>query len=40
MQILVEAMNERGINGEEKEDFVYVFQNVFRPVTVEEEIAK
>jgi len=40
MRILVEAMNERDIKGEEKEDFVYVFQNVFRPVTVEEEIAK
>ena len=40
MHILVEAMNERGIKGEEKEDFVYVFQNVFRAVTVEEEITK
>lgn len=40
MRILVEAMNERGIKEEEKEDFVYLFQNVFRPLTVEEEIAK
>lgn len=40
MRILVEAMNERGIKEEEKEDFVYLFQNVFRPLTVEEEIVK
>ena len=40
MQILSQAMDERGIAGEEKKDFVNVFQNVFRAVTVEAEIDK
>ena len=40
MQILTQAMDESGINGEEKEDLVYIFQNVFRSVTVEEEITR
>jgi predicted SnoaL-like aldol condensation-catalyzing enzyme/truncated hemoglobin YjbI len=40
MKILTQAMDERGITGEEKEDFVYIFQNVFKPVTVETQIAK
>lgn len=40
MQILSQAMDERGIAGEVKADFVDVFQSVFRSVTVEEEIVK
>jgi predicted SnoaL-like aldol condensation-catalyzing enzyme/truncated hemoglobin YjbI len=40
MQILVKAMDDRGIVGEVKKDFVDAFQNVFREVTVEEEILK
>lgn len=40
MQILSQTMNERGIVGDVKTDFVDVFQSVFRPLTVEEEIAK
>lgn len=40
MQILSQAMDERGIAGDVKQDFVEVFQNVFRSVTVEAEIAK
>ena len=40
MQILSQAMDERGIVGEVKKDFVDVFQSVFRPVTVEAEIAE
>jgi predicted SnoaL-like aldol condensation-catalyzing enzyme/truncated hemoglobin YjbI len=40
MQILTQAMDESCINGEEKEDLVYIFQNVFRSVTVEEEITR
>ena len=40
MKILAQAMDERGITGDEKEDFVYIFQNVFKPVTVEMQIAK
>ena len=40
MQILSQAMDERGIVGEVKTDFVDIFQNVFRQVTVEAEIAK
>jgi predicted SnoaL-like aldol condensation-catalyzing enzyme/truncated hemoglobin YjbI len=40
MQILSQAMDERGIVGEVKNDFVDVFQNILRPVTVEAEIAK
>ena len=40
MQILVKAMDDRGIAGEVKKDFVDAFQNVFREVTVEEEILK
>jgi predicted SnoaL-like aldol condensation-catalyzing enzyme/truncated hemoglobin YjbI len=40
MQILVTTMDDRGIAGEVKKDFVDAFQNVFREVTVEEEILK
>jgi predicted SnoaL-like aldol condensation-catalyzing enzyme/truncated hemoglobin YjbI len=40
MQILSQAMDERGIVGEVKDDFIEVFQNMFRAVTVEQEIAK
>jgi predicted SnoaL-like aldol condensation-catalyzing enzyme len=40
MQILTQAMDERGITADVKEDFVGVFQNVFRSVTVESEISK
>ncbi len=40
MQILSQAMDERGIAGEVKTDFVDVFQSVFRAVTVETEITK
>lgn len=40
MQILTQAMDERGIVGEVKTDFIDVFQNVFRAVTVETEIGK
>jgi predicted SnoaL-like aldol condensation-catalyzing enzyme/truncated hemoglobin YjbI len=39
-QILSQAMDERGIVGDVKLDFVEVFQNVFRGVTVEEELVK
>lgn len=38
MKILTQAMDERGIAGEEKSDFVEIFQNIFRKVTVESEI--
>lgn len=38
MGILVEAMNERGISGETKSDFIRVFQHGFRMVTVESEM--
>jgi predicted SnoaL-like aldol condensation-catalyzing enzyme/truncated hemoglobin YjbI len=40
MQILSQTMDERGIAGEVKTDFVDVFQRVFRPVTVEAELVK
>jgi predicted SnoaL-like aldol condensation-catalyzing enzyme len=40
MKIIIHAMDERGITGEEKHDFVTVFENIFRPVTVEEELTK
>jgi predicted SnoaL-like aldol condensation-catalyzing enzyme/truncated hemoglobin YjbI len=40
MRILSQAMDERGIVGEVKADFVDVFQSVFKSVTVEAEIAK
>lgn len=40
MQILSQAMDEKGIVGDVKTDFVDVFQSVFRPLTVEAEIAK
>ncbi len=40
MKILMQAMDERGIAGEEKKDFVYLFQTIFRAVTVEAEIGK
>ena len=40
MQILTQAMDERGIAGEVKTDFVDVFQGIFRAVTVEAEIVK
>jgi predicted SnoaL-like aldol condensation-catalyzing enzyme/truncated hemoglobin YjbI len=38
MVIITQAMDERGIKGEEKMDFVDIFQNIFRAVTVESEI--
>jgi predicted SnoaL-like aldol condensation-catalyzing enzyme/truncated hemoglobin YjbI len=38
MGILTTAMDERGIRGEEKEEFVAVFQTAFRSLTVEAEI--
>jgi predicted SnoaL-like aldol condensation-catalyzing enzyme/truncated hemoglobin YjbI len=40
MEILTQAMDERGITGDVKQDFVEIFQNVFRSVTVEAEIGK
>lgn len=40
MQILTQAMDERGIAGDVKQDFVETFQNVFRSVTVEAEMSK
>lgn len=40
MQILSKAMDERGIGEDVKHDFVEVFQNVFRSVTVETELVK
>ena len=38
MQIIENAMDERGIMAEEKRDFIFIFENSFRPVTVEEEL--
>jgi predicted SnoaL-like aldol condensation-catalyzing enzyme len=38
MGILSTAMDERGIRGEEKEEFIGIFQNRFRALTVEAEI--
>jgi predicted SnoaL-like aldol condensation-catalyzing enzyme/truncated hemoglobin YjbI len=38
MGILSKAMDERGIKGKVKDDFIYVFENVFKSVTVESEI--
>jgi len=38
MQILTQAMDEIGIKRDEKQDFVSIFQTVFRAVTVEEEM--
>jgi predicted SnoaL-like aldol condensation-catalyzing enzyme/truncated hemoglobin YjbI len=40
MQILSQAMDERGIAGDAKTDFVEIFQNVFKSVTVEAELVK
>ncbi len=40
MEILMQAMDERGIAGDVKQDFVETFQNVFRSVTVESEMSK
>jgi predicted SnoaL-like aldol condensation-catalyzing enzyme/truncated hemoglobin YjbI len=40
MQILTQAMDEKGITGDVKQDFVETFQNVFRSVTVEAEMSK
>jgi predicted SnoaL-like aldol condensation-catalyzing enzyme/truncated hemoglobin YjbI len=40
MQILSQAMDERGIAGEVKSDFIDVFENVLRGVTVQTEMAK
>ncbi len=40
MDILTQAMDERGIRGKEKEDFIFIFQNVFRQLTVESELTK
>lgn len=36
--ILSNAMDEKGIRGKAKEDFIYIFENVFKSVTVENEI--
>ena len=38
MGIITQAMDERGIMGEEKKDFIGIFQNIFRQGTVEAEI--
>lgn len=38
MGIIAAAMEERGIRGEEKEEFIAIFQTVFRSLTVESEI--
>jgi hemoglobin len=38
MEIISQAMDERGIAGEEKVDFIAIFQTVFRQATVESEI--
>lgn len=38
MDIIETAMDERGIKGDEKQDFVNVFEHVFKAVTVEEEM--
>lgn len=40
IEILMQAMDERGIAGDVKQDFVETFQNVFRSVTVESEMSK
>jgi predicted SnoaL-like aldol condensation-catalyzing enzyme/truncated hemoglobin YjbI len=40
MQILMQTMDERGIAGDVKQDFVEIFQNVFRSVTIEAEMDK
>ncbi len=38
MEIITGAMDERNIKGEDKDDFVSIFENVFRTVTVETEM--
>jgi hypothetical protein len=38
MQIIENAMDEYGIKAEEKQDFIFIFENSFRAVTVEEEL--
>jgi hemoglobin len=38
MEILSQAMDERGITGEEKVGFIAIFETVFRQATVESEI--
>ena len=38
MNIIGNAMDERGIIAEEKRDFIFIFENNFRAVTVEEEL--
>lgn len=40
MQILTQAMDERGMSGDIKQEFVEIFQEVFRSVTVEAEIGR
>jgi predicted SnoaL-like aldol condensation-catalyzing enzyme len=40
MTILLQAMDERGIAGDVKHDFVEIFQDVFRDLTVEAELSK
>jgi predicted SnoaL-like aldol condensation-catalyzing enzyme/truncated hemoglobin YjbI len=40
MQVLSQVMDERGIAGEVKKDFVEIIQSVFRNVTVEAELGK
>lgn len=38
MEILTTAMDERNIKGKEKQDFIAIFNNVFRALTVESEL--
>ena len=38
MEIIENAMDERGIMAEEKRDFIFIFENNLRAVTVEEEL--
>ena len=38
MEIIENAMDERGIMEEEKRDFIFTFENSFRSLTVEEEL--
>ncbi|NJO24507.1 MAG: group 1 truncated hemoglobin [Bacteroidia bacterium] len=38
MEVITQAMEERGITGNEKRDFTNVFGDVFRSLTVESEI--
>jgi len=38
MGVLSSAMDERGIRGKVKDDFIYVFETIFKSLTVESEI--